>query len=203
MKGVDLSYWNGEVDFDALQRNGIGFIIARCSYGTSYNDETFIRNVTEAANHGMRVGAYHYSTALTPSQAAAEAVHVKHLIEDAGVFLDMPVFLDMEDADGYKANHSFQFTRRNVTAICDAWLEYISPLKSGIYANLDWFTRLIDWEALHDKYQMPVWNAQWGAEDDIGGWIWQFTDNLIIEGNNFDGNIMYDDTHTRPCNPWE
>lgn len=199
MKGVDVSVWNDDVDWELLKEHGIEFAIVRCSYGLNYADENFLQNVNGAHEAGMIVGAYHYSTALTPSQAAQEAIMVKKLIENAGVLLEMPVFLDMEDADGYKAKHSFDFSHRNITNICRAWLDYIKPLNSGIYASYSWLEDYIDWRALG----CPVWNAQWSRHDDLQGYLWQFTDSLVIGGKNFDGNIMYDDKHKAGLNPWE
>lgn len=59
---------------------------------------TFQRNVEGAHRAGLICGAYHYSYALTP----AEARYCKWVIENSGVLLELPVFFDMEDGDGWK-----------------------------------------------------------------------------------------------------
>lgn len=189
MKGVDVSYHNDFVDWQTLKDNGIDFAICRTSYGKAGLDDTFIRNVNGAHEVGMLCGAYHYSYALTPSDAITEALFCKRVIHEAGVLLELPVFFDMEDADGYKARHSFSFTRRNVTNICRAFIDSIQPLNCGVYASLSWLDDYIDWQSLG----CPVWNAQWSSRDDFKGYMWQFTDKLYIGGRRFDGNILYDD----------
>ena len=101
----------------------------------------------------------------------------------------MPVWFDMEDADGYKHRHGFNFTRKNVTDICRAFLDNIKPLDCGVYASFSWLENYIDWRALG----CAVWNAQWGRRDFLKGYMWQFTDALNIGGEFFDGNIIYDE----------
>ncbi|MBR6887998.1 MAG: hypothetical protein IKN16_06080, partial [Selenomonadaceae bacterium] len=86
-------------------------------------------------------GAYHYSYALTPADAIIEAQFCKRIIAEAGVLLELPVFFDMEDDDGYKARHRFHFTRRNITDICAAFLDAIKPLNCGVYASLSWLEK--------------------------------------------------------------
>lgn len=185
--GVDVSENNGRVDWEAVAAAGQKFAIVRSSYGRYAEDEDFIRNVDGARAAGLMCGAYHYSYALTPEQARQEAQNCKQVIENSGVLLELPVFFDMEDADGYKARHGFDVSPENVTAICQAFLEEIKPLDCGVYASLSWFEDKIDWKSLG----CAVWNAQWGNDDDIQGYMWQYTDNLIIGGKAFDGNVVY------------
>ena len=188
MKGVDVSYHNGIIDWQKLKAAGIDFAICRSSYGKKHFDETFQRNVTGAHNAGLICGAYHYSYALSPNDAAEEAQYCKWLIDNCGVLLELPVFFDMEDADRYKSYHGFNFCKRNVTAICKAFLQNIKPLNCGVYASYSWLEDLIDWKSLH----CPIWNAQWSNHDFFKGYMWQFTDNLFVGGKSFDGNILYD-----------
>ena len=188
MKGVDVSTFNGYVDWLELKAAGIDFAICRSSYGKKHFDETFQRNVDAAHRAGLICGAYHYSYALTPYDAVQEAEYCKWIIENSGVFLELPVFFDMEDGDGYKAYHDFYFCRRNITNICKAFLDNIKPLNAGLYASYSWLEDLIDWQSLN----CPVWNAQYYRQDFFKGFMWQFTDNLIIGGKQFDGNILYD-----------
>lgn len=189
MKGIDVSIFNGNVDWQAVKAAGFDFAICRSSYGKKHFDESFQRNVEGAHRAGLFCGAYHYSYALTPNDAVEEAQYCKWLIENCGVFLELPVFFDMEDGDGYKSYHGFNFRRRNVTDICHAFLENIKPLNCGVYASLSWLEDLIDWQSLN----CPIWNAQYYKRDFFQGYMWQFTDNFIIAGKSFDANILYDD----------
>lgn len=187
--GIDVSENNGCVDWNAVAAAGQKFVIVRSSYGRYAKDEDFLRNVDGAHAAGLQCGAYHYSYALTPEQARQEAINCKQVIDEAGVLLELPVWFDIEDADGYKRNHGFDFSAENVTAICEAFLQEIRPLDCGVYASLSWLENYIDWKRLG----CAVWNAQWGDTDDIKGYMWQYTDELAIGGKVFDGNLLYHD----------
>ena len=186
-KGIDVSENNGYIDWQAVADAGIRFAIVRCSYGQTGVDENFLANVEGAHAVGIKCGAYHYGYALNPEQAVREAQNCKEAIENAGVLLELPVFYDMEDADGYKRRHGFDFSAENVTAICKAFLDGIKPLDCGVYASYSWLCDSLDWQSLG----CAVWNAQWGGEDDLQGYMWQFTDGLQIGGHSFDGDILY------------
>lgn len=189
IKGIDVSENNGFIPqdvWDDLAEAGIKFVYVRCSYGRHGVDEMFQHNVECAHKAGLRVGAYHYSYALTVEEAREEAQHCSKVIADAGVLLELPVFYDMEDADGYKARHYFAFDREVITEMCHVFGETLG-LNWGVYASLSWLEGYIDWKSLG----CPVWNAQWGRSDDIHGFVWQYTDSFSFDGFTFDGNIMY------------
>ena len=188
MRGVDVSIFNENVDWQALKAAGIDFAICRTGYGKSGFDENFQHNVEEARKAGLKCGAYHYSYALTPSDAAAEAVFCKGIIERAGVLLELPVWFAMMDADEYKKRHFFEFKRNNVTNICKAFLDNIKPLNCGVFSNLSWLEELIDWKSLGCE----IWSAQWNTEDNFKGRMWQYTNALTIGGQTFNGNILYE-----------
>lgn len=187
MRGVDVSYFNGDVDWQALRAAGIEFAICRTGYGKGVFDETFAGNVAGAHAVGMKCGAYHYSYALTPADAILEADFCKRIIHETGCLLELPVFFDMEDDDRYKESRGFDFSRRNVTDICRAFLDTIKPLNCGVYASYNWLVELIDWQSLG----CAIWNAQYYHEDFFKGYMWQYTDALKIGGKLFDGNILY------------
>ena len=189
MRGVDVSIFNDPVDWHALKDAGIEFAICRTGYGKNGVDETFQRNVDGAHKVGMVCGAYHYSYAMTPADAVIEADFCKRIIEESGVLLELPVWFDMEDADGHKRRHGFNFSRQNITDICRAFLDSIKPLDCGIYASYSWLEDYIDWRDLG----CAVWNAQWSRKDFLQGYMWQWTDSLFIGGKQFDGNIIYDE----------
>jgi GH25 family lysozyme M1 (1,4-beta-N-acetylmuramidase) len=193
--GIDVSENNGEIDWDDVRESGIDFAIVRCSYGQNGRDDNFLTNVNGAHAAGLQVGAYHYGYGLTPEQAVKEAVNCRSAIDEAGVLLELPVWYDMEDADGYKARHGFDFSADNCTNICREFLNHIR-LNAGVYASRSWLDDFIDWRSLG----CAVWNAEWMAgtnpepdttQDSIGGMMWQYTDKRLIAGRYFDGDIMY------------
>ena len=148
LKGIDVSENNGyePLDWRAIKDAGFDFAICRTGFGKNGFDPTFVHNVNGAHDAGLICGAYHYSYALTPADAIIEADFCKRIISEAGVLLELPVWFDMEDADGYKARHGFNFTRCNVTNICRAFLDTIKPLDCGVYASLSWLDNYIDWQ---------------------------------------------------------
>ena len=61
LKGVDISSYNGSVDFKKLHAAGYGFVIAKCTEGADWKDATFTKERVDAIRAaGMRVGAYHF-----------------------------------------------------------------------------------------------------------------------------------------------
>ena len=196
MKGIDISAHNERVPYKRLKNYGIEFVIVRTGAGLTIKDD-FKRSVYAAKEAGLMVGAYHYSYALTPYRATQEAAYCRDIIDDAGMLLELPVFFDMEDADGYKARHGFKFNQNNITGICRGFLDTIG-LNAGIYASFDWLDKWIDWQSLG----CAVWNAQWSKNDYLQGMMWQYTDRLNIEGRYYDGNILYDGRHRAGVDPW-
>lgn len=195
-KGFDVSENNGYVDFEQAVNEGYEFVIVRSSYGKSGKDENFLDNVNRAHAAGLKVGAYHYSYALTPDDALQEAQNCREVIDSAGVLLELPVFFDMEDADGYKERHGFDFSAGNITEICRVFLENIG-LNCGVYASESWLDNYIDWQGLG----CSVWNASWYSEqtepnpddnvDGIKGYMWQYTDKAYIAGKYLDADWIY------------
>lgn len=186
-KGVDVSKHNGVVDWPGVAAAGMAFAIIRCSYGLNSQDEKYAQNAAGAKAAGLRVGAYHYSYALCVEDAIQEAANCRAAIKNAGVLLELPVFFDMEDADGYKVRKGFAFDPAEITAMCKAFIDNVG-LDCGVYASYSWLTEYIDWRSIG----CAVWNAQWGGQDDIKGYLWQYTDCLEIGGQKFDGNIKYE-----------
>ena len=198
MKGIDVSENNGNVDWQAVADAGYEFAIVRCSYGRTNKDERFIENVNGAHAAGLKVGAFHYGYALTREAAIEEAEFCHKVIEESGVGLELPVFYDMEDADGYKAKRGFNFSAENVTAICKNFVDNIG-YNTGVYASEDYLKNLIDWQSLG----CAVWNASWydGANpepnpedntDGIKGMLWQYTSEAYVGGQRFDADFMYE-----------
>lgn len=185
IKGVDVSENNENIPWDDLQAQGVLFCYVRCSYGKHGRDEKFRENVAQAHAHGMLVGAYHYDYSLSVDDAVENAKNCRKAIEEAGVLLELPVFYDMEDADHWKQNNGFEKDPALVTAMCKAFGKNIG-LNWGVYASYDWLTTVIDWQSLG----CPIWNAEWGPEDDISGYVWQWTDDYL--GYGIDGDYMYD-----------
>ena len=189
IKGVDVSEHNSMTleDFQSLVDNGYSFAVIRLGFGSHTMDEDFVKNVENAKLAGMRVSVYHFSEALDPWQAVEEAKFVKETLEQNGIGCER-VWFDMENSH-WKESNDFDYSMENCTEICRAFIEEMGDYKVGIYANYDWLTNRIDWESLG----VPIWVAQYGSSDDIGGLMWQYTESEWINGKYYDANISYND----------
>ena len=189
IKGVDVSEHNSMTlqDFQNIADEGYKFAIIRLGFGSHTMDEDFISNLENAKLAGLRVSVYHFSEALTPWQAREEAKFVKEVLEENGIGCER-VWFDMENSS-WKERNDFDYSMENCTEICRAFIEEMGDYKVGVYANYDWFTNRIDWESL----EVPIWVAQYGNSDDIGGLIWQYTESEWIAGKYYDANISYND----------
>ena len=94
-EGVDVSKWQGTVDWAKVKQSGVEFAILRCF--ASRKDTTFEANYAGAAAQGIPVGAYVYMYARTPESAVKEAQNTLSAL--GGKALTLPLFLDVEDKD--------------------------------------------------------------------------------------------------------
>lgn len=188
---LDISENNGEVDFDALVEHGVEGVIIRSSYGKYSEDECFYRNVEEAVNHGLKVGAYHYSYALDEEDAILEAHNMINVLARTSAKFELGIWFDMEDADSYKDEHDFDFEAANITNICKAFIDNMPYDNKGIYASYSWFEYYIDYRYIGCN----IWNAQWGEQDDLSpiSSVWQYSSEYYIDGNVFDANEYYEE----------
>lgn len=103
-RGIDVSSHNGMVDYGTAQAAGLDFVMIRCGYGSDRSDQDdsmYLRNVQACQERDIPWGAYLYSYAMTLEEAQSELTHMLRLLN--GKRPRMPIAIDMEDADGYKA----------------------------------------------------------------------------------------------------
>ena len=191
--GIDVSEHNGRIDWEAVSEAGIDFAIIRLGYGDRNLDEMFYQNINGAIDAGLDVGVYYYSYALDRAEAEQEAHYLANILIDCGMTKDrlpMGVWFDMEDADGFKRRHGVVGPRR-LTDMCVAFIGVCRErgFDCGVYASLDWLENRLDTEKFGDA---PIWCAQWESADCEwdGAKIWQFTDDLEVDGWTFDGNFL-------------
>lgn len=192
MLGVDVSENNELVDFGAVRNWGYGFAIIRLGYGNGHLDSNFYNNVNAALNAGLKIGVYYYSYALNEDMAGVEADFVIKTLQDCGLTadkLEMGIWYDMEDADGYKAER-MSFTPQLITNMCSVFVNEMWRAgydRAGVYANLDWFTNYI----YPDQLSCNKWCAQYADACDFSdAFMWQFTDSADIGGKQFDANEL-------------
>ena len=193
MKGIDVSENNGWIDWKAVKENGIEFAIIRLGYGRGHLDTLFYKNVNEALEAGLKIGVYYYSYALNRLAAWEEASYMMHILESSGLTpgkLEMGIWFDMEDGDGYKERNGMP-SAQTITTMCNEFIAECNRhgYNCGIYASLDWLENRI-YTNLLPEYA-PIWCAQWAHSCDWpGAKMWQFTDRLKVGNRWFDGNWL-------------
>ena len=191
LKGVDLSTWNKNVDYNALKSQGIDFAILRCGYGkdAGQKDEMFEEHYKGCKEAGILVGVYHYSYCKSPENAVKEAENCLSYI--AGKQLDLPIFYDLEESNILKNCDPKDITIRFCERIRKEGYD------AGVYANLNWFNNYFDINALKNN-DIKIWLAQWNNEitADFEVDIWQNTNNIFDtdEGERIDGDYLINES---------
>ena len=191
--GIDVSKWNGKIDWNAVKNSGISYVIIRCGYrgsaqGSLIEDPKFETNIKGATAAGLKVGVYFFSQAVDETEAVEEASMVLDQIRNYKI--SYPVFLDVE-ASGGRADKIDKATR---TAVCKAFCQTIqnSGYTAGIYANKTWLESKIDTGSL-SAYK--IWLAQYAAKPTYKGRydLWQYRSTGSVSGisGNVDFNISY------------
>ena len=191
--GLDVSKWNGSIDWNAVKNSGVSYVIIRCGYrgssqGALIEDSTYRTNIKGAIDAGLNVGVYFFTQAVDEVEAVEEASMVLELV--SGYRISYPIFLDVE-ASGGRADSIDKATR---TAVCKAFCETIqgAGYTAGIYANKTWLTEKIDTGTLGGY---KIWLAQYAATPTYTGRydIWQYSESGRVSGisGNVDLNTSY------------
>lgn len=99
-KGIDVSEWQGKINWAQVKTAGVDFAILRCGYASTYADPQWHNNVQGCLSTGMPFGVYLYSRATSPEEASKEADFVISQLKSEGLTgadLAFPVYFDMED----------------------------------------------------------------------------------------------------------
>lgn len=182
---IDVSKWNNTVDYKSVKSAGVTGVIIQCGYGmvSSQKDPYFEDNYKKAKAQGLKVGAYLYSYAKSVSEAKREAKVCLGWCK--GKKFELPIYIDMEE-EGLT-----YLGKSTLTKIATEFCKIVKKAgyKAGVYANANWFSKNLDYKKLKSKYS--IWLAQYASYKDFDCDIWQYTDELMINGKKFDGNIAY------------
>lgn len=189
-RGIDISEYQGEIDFGRVKASGIDFVMIRSGYGrnSDQRDGYLEQNIDGARKAGLNYGFYHYSYATTPERAAEEADFCLELIRGADP--TMPVAYDVEDPS-LKG-----LSREQLSAVARTFLERIraAGYYPMLYASLSWLTTRFE-PSLLEEYD--VWLAQWASAPTYTGefGMWQYTSSGRVPGIStaVDLNIAYKD----------
>lgn len=194
VKGIDVSAWQGQIDWKTVAVYGMDFAILRITEAGNVTDKYFERNYTECQKYNIPTGVYKYSYAMTIAEIQSEARKVVSVLN--GRKLQYPVWLDLE------YNNQRSLGAENIHKMAEAFEKIITAAgyKFGIYCNVDWYMNVI---CSHLK-KYDFWIARYPENDD--GWLqerlrpdfgvgWQYSSKAKIPGINgtVDRSVFYKD----------
>ena len=191
--GIDVSTWNGNIDWNKVKNSGVSYVIIRTGFrgstqGSLVEDNKFRQNIQGATNAGLKVGVYFFSQAINEVEAVEEASMV--LSQVKGYNLAYPVFIDVEPSGGRADALSSGDRTKVINAFCQTIQN--GGYKVGIYANKTWLAQKMNISALSGY---KIWLAQYNSTVTYGGRydMWQYSDKGTVAGINgqVDMNLSY------------
>lgn len=199
-QGIDVSEWQGNINFKKVKEDGIKVVYIRAGQGFSYKDAKFERNYQEAKKNGLKIGVYHYVTARSVEDAKLQAKFFASLISNKKI--DCKLAMDFESFGN--------LTNSQINEISLAYLKELEQLTKKeviIYSNT--YSAKYKFNSKVAKY--PLWVAQYGVNEpqDNGHWKnwegYQYSSTGRVNGINgnvdldkFTQNIFLSNTETLP-----
>ena len=203
--GVDVSKWQGKIDWAKVKKAGMDFAIIRIGFrgenGVIYKDDCADYNIQQADRAGLLVGVYFFSGAKTTAEAEEEAKWTVASIE--GYPISYPVVYDCE---GFLSENSRMYgisnSQRTDNAL--AFLNYVKAkgYEGMFYAAKSELENSLYWDTARLENAYSVWVARYPASPypktqspDYGGKyaMWQYTDKGAVSGisGNADMSVSY------------
>ncbi|MBR1930493.1 MAG: glycoside hydrolase family 25 protein [Lachnospiraceae bacterium] len=194
--GIDVSKWNGDIDWDKVKRSGVEYAIVRAGYrgsktGAIVEDPYFRANMRGAAASDVLTGVYFFTQATNEVEAVEEASAVLQLIADFK--LDYPIYIDTEGAGGNGRADRLDVETR--TQVSEAFCRTIenAGYQAGVYASRHWYNNNLETRRL-EKYS--IWLAEYRSVPLYQGYykMWQYTSKGSVDGivGNVDIDISYE-----------
>lgn len=191
--GIDVSKWNGDIDWDKVRNAGVEFAIIRAGYrgsvtGSLVEDPYFAANIKGATASGLPVGVYFFTQAVNEVEAVEEASAVLQLVREYK--LEYPIFIDTEGAGGSGRADGLDVETR--TLVCEAFCRTIenAGYSAGVYASRNWYNNNLHTGRLDNDYH--IWLAEYRSVPLYQGYyqVWQYTSKGHVDG--IEGNVDMD-----------
>lgn len=193
-KGVDVSKYQGNINWNQVKASGVEFAIIRVGYrgygsGALVEDPTFRQNIRGATAAGLKVGLYFYSQAVNEAEAVEEASMVLRLC--SGYNISYPIYFDTEKVAGDTGRADY-IGRSQRTANAVAFCETIrnAGYRAGVYSYASWFYNELN---IANISQYSIWIAQYrdNLTFNYNYDIWQYTSSGQVPGipNRVDMNV--------------
>lgn len=208
-KGVDISYWNGDINLSRVKDAGYKWVMIRCGWGnnsTNNDDSRFAANVKKAEALGMPWGVYLFSYACSTADAKSELEHIDRLLKEQkakGYLPTLPIAIDIEPTD--EVQNKGGWTSSNLTNVATIVLDGLKnrgyyPI---IYTGYEELAMMND----HIRNDYDCWFAQWSSRPSaykynrMGMWQYggetNYIDSPTISGVGvIDQDIAYKDYPT-------
>ena len=159
-KGIDVSTYNGALDWSSISAQGIDFAIIRAGSSVSGEDTYFKANYNGAKSAGLDVGVYYYVEAQTVEEMIKCAEDFELLLK--GKKFEYPVYLDFED-DMLGAS----LGRDLLTKMCQAFIEKLQAdgYFAALYTNNNWLVNYFETEKMTDLYD--IWYARYLPAEEL------------------------------------
>ncbi|MGI6834707.1 GH25 family lysozyme [Bacillus paralicheniformis] len=185
IKGIDVSHWQGNINWKKVAGDGIKFAFIKATEGTTLKDNKFVTNVSGANAAGIKTGAYHFARFGSKSEALAEAKFFLSVVKNAN--LSYPLVLDLE-VNQRKVSKS---------VLTDAAVAFLLEVeKAGYFAMFYSYKDFLE-NSLDESKLKPfaLWAARYNSILGRDADIWQYSSTGKVSGisGNVDMNICYRD----------
>lgn len=188
LKVIDVSEWQGTIDWNKVKNSGVDAVILRFAHSTSHFDKQFERNLSEVRRLGIPFGLYIFSTARNSNDATSEAYFTQQIVNKYGLYdLSLPIFYDLEAFYDSNGNPLSPNSASAYEGIVNAYFNTLSGFginNVSIYSGR-WFT---------DTYLKAAsvrprvsWIAEYGPKlktsfSCAGQYGWQYTSSEHLDG---------------------
>lgn len=194
--GVDVSTYQGEIDWQAVAADGIEFAILRLGYrgyteGGLFQDQTFEANLQGALNAGLDVGVYFFSQAITPEEAEAEAAYILNAVE--GYEIACPIAFDWEPITPGSGARTDSLPNDTLTRCADA---FCAKIRDAGYTPAVYFNQSLGYLRydLRELTEHVLWLAEYDTRPDFYYHfdLWQYTHTGRVAGIQGDVDLDLD-----------
>ena len=182
IKGIDVSSYQGKIDFAKVKQSGIDFVMIRAGWGRSNEDTLFAYNIKNALKNGLKVGVYWFIYAKDKNHLEGNISMCDAVIRSYKDSITLGVYADWEyDSDNYRPN----FSNRERSLLVKQFIEGLSQrgYQVGLYANPDYINNKFDMSLLK---QYKLWLAYYNTTEQnakmFSPTIWQYTSKGKIDG---------------------
>lgn len=189
--GIDVSAWQGEIDFNAVKNAGCDFVIIRMGhfYDEIVLDDWYSENIKKAHEAGLKVGVYFYTTLNSSDNVKDLASYIAEQLN--GQKLDFPIAFDWEEFT------TFQQYGLSIHDLNELFNLFCSEMESYNYSAMLYSSKNFLNNFWINEYNQPVWLAHFVDETDYTGdyFMWQGSCTGIIDGIDgyVDMNVLYND----------